>query len=597
MENLERRISEHLHDQREHIPVAADPIVDIEHRGVARRRRTNAGIAVVSALALVAAIGLGSLAFREAPASIDDMLDVASGSTAADDGGGDATATATVVAQPTGGTLSWTLHEGTLASWVDDHAIVENTFYVLSTAPGVKWEDYQTEPLPRAIYASTNPGEWKTTEFGDDLYPTSMAANPFGLYVVGTAPGTAGAPIDLQVGTSTDGGASFDVTTLRLAATEPDLTVESSANTFVNMASTDTVAAILAVTDYWVDYAELLPNGARSGDEISAEPTDEGVVVYDYSQMDELEEACAEAWEGLDSGAEPVAATAAPTTAVAATDDASTADSSTADGDENVLPECAPLFEGPEPIASYTWDELGHDPASTHFVEMFVAGDGGEFEAVAAPPIGNVAHFGTMGPYLVASGFPQRAGFEPVSADVWLSTDGRAWERAANVPPLDWITTTGNVGDTLVMSGYVYSEAEEGGSAVFASTDGGSTWREVSIPMAAVGDGLATDLSVVGVGRLGLVALVIEYQDEGRAVRDDIEFVPPNHSVVYSTDLESWTLQTLSEAGAPDNSFPGGVVLVGDSRISVGGATFVTDGPEPYCCGSGTSWELVGTTD
>lgn len=105
------------------------------------------------------------------------------------------------------GSLDWEIQPATLG-WSQQSVTDDEALYVLSTAPGTKWQPNMGE-VPEAIYVSRH-GDWTANPIGGS-WVNSIAASGGLLYAVGTAPGAAAETVTLQVGTSDDAGATFDV--------------------------------------------------------------------------------------------------------------------------------------------------------------------------------------------------------------------------------------------------------------------------------------------------------------------------------------------------------------------------------------------------
>ena len=108
--------------------------------------------------------------------------------------------------------LEWTTAPATLGLGID--AVVgDDVMYVLSTAPGTRWEDFPDGNVPRAVYTSTDGSGWESHDLSGNSV-IDLALHDGVLYTLGTAPGTSEGSVALEIGKSADGAESFETTTV-----------------------------------------------------------------------------------------------------------------------------------------------------------------------------------------------------------------------------------------------------------------------------------------------------------------------------------------------------------------------------------------------
>ena len=547
MADLEERLTAHLREQRTRIPIDQEPVGEIEARGRARRRRHQVGVGVASAVVVVAALALGSLAFR------DDGVSVA---TAQGDGAEVSPAEPNVAPAEAAAdaTLDWKVTlDAPLGGFAVSTATVGDTLYVLSTAPGVESGEF-ADPMPEmAVYASSESGQWNETTLSGELFPTDLAANAFGVYVVGTGPGTAGGEASLVVGTSTDGAVSFETSTLPLAATRPDLPADVFGSGYARAAATDNAALAVVTTEFFVDATPLLPDGSADGNTF-AEASNDGVTVYDVSELEDHEETCDEPppeetddWDGCEVTGVPAV------------------------------------------TAFFTWAELGLDPVTTRQLEVFSATADGTFVPATAPPItGMVDQVGAASTYFYLR--EVEYGFNgPGGSRLWFSDDAaQSWTAALMPADIGWVSDMAAVGDRLVVLAYTNEEGAEADPAarLYTSDDRGRSWTEISIvPDAPTGEYGPWGLSAGTTGAAVLLAGPIEEGTE----------LPPDFWMAMSTDLIVWDVVPLSDIGVPEGAVPTGIIGVGDTMVSVGGVVYDGTSDDAFCCVVESAWEAVAT--
>ena len=136
-------------------------------------------------------------------------------------------------------------------SWPTEQVTSEGVMYVLSTAPGVRWEQFPNGNPPGAIYTSTDGVTWTGRGVVGD-WIDSIAASEGLLHAIGRVPGTEDGSLVLQVGTSVDDGTTFTTTLL------PFRRVDSGAVEARILANGANVLALVTLTET-IELMSLLP--------------------------------------------------------------------------------------------------------------------------------------------------------------------------------------------------------------------------------------------------------------------------------------------------------------------------------------------------
>ena len=188
-----------LHRETQHIhPVGAGADA-VRRRGVRRRHRGRAVVAV-GAATCVAGIGVTIAERGRTPQSV---------AVAARSGGGSATPT-----------LAFRVVDGTVESATTHFTTAAGVTYELSTAPGVA--PVGAQPA-QAIYTTSDGEHWKTAL--PDSSISDLSENGGVLYAVSTAPGDNAAGVQYQAATSNDGGTAWSETALPFDLSTPTATV------------------------------------------------------------------------------------------------------------------------------------------------------------------------------------------------------------------------------------------------------------------------------------------------------------------------------------------------------------------------------------
>lgn len=191
------------------------------------------------------------------------------------------------------------------------------------------------------------------------------------------------------------------------------------------------------------------------------------------------------------------------------------------------------------------WEDLGVDPPTTEFGELFVATDGSAYEPVSSP-------FGkgeVLNLIAVADGFH---GMERIYADshaesrLWRSPDGRDWTRLSTPAEADWIETIGEIDGTVVAVAATSAGEGKQSVAVFASENQGTNWT--SIDLQSLVDGSQDPVWLV-TADVAANRVVVAF---GAGATDGND---PRFHVVMSEDLTTWSEFPLLAEGAGGNVY------------------------------------------
>lgn len=438
------------------------------------------------------------------------------GPTAAD--GADQVAAANAVLTVGSSSLDWEAAPATLG-WSMQRADSDGIMYVLSTAPGVRWENFPNGNLPEAIYTSADGSNWVSHPLGG-TWVSSIAANGGLLYAIGTAPGTQADSVTLQVGVSDNQGATF--TTTALAPTNP-------ANGFMDARIAATSTGVLALSSVTLntDPFALLPPEAVAGDVMPIN-VDDGIAVFASEDLGGAEEACYS-------------------------------------GDPDV---CRGYVEDQ---ASYfaSWEELGIDPALMESGQQVIrtaywSADGSTFEETEYPlPEGWVERFFTLDDTAVVS-------INGMNGSTLLaSSDLKTWEPIAQEVTMGWLLDLGMVDDEVVLVGGSVDGSEP---VVYRTDDLFGAWTEVDISaLVPVADNVESfvwvNSAAVGSGGVA-ISIGGEFAGSGtNPIMDLIGRVLPINAdqvdeprsqpvgmLLVSRDLAEWSVVSSSELGGTVDS-------------------------------------------
>jgi hypothetical protein len=232
--NLEDTIREALQsDAAELVPVGPGPD-DARRRAHRRRRRMQAGVVSVSAVALVGA----SLAIVDSRSS----------------GHGPRVQAQPVTSQPTPD-LAWRSVDGTVGYDTAHFTTSDGVTYALSTAPGATQSG--SGVMPQELYATHNGIDWTHTSLGPAPWVTNLTGRDGVLYALGTAPGQRATTYKLS--TSSDGGANWDDdTSLPVSFTPPSASVTLTPSTSAKVARGAHTTVVIATATYTPDISGAL---------------------------------------------------------------------------------------------------------------------------------------------------------------------------------------------------------------------------------------------------------------------------------------------------------------------------------------------------
>lgn len=494
--DLEQRLTEHWASE-----VARTPVTDlgeIMDRGDALRKRRSIVVGAVPVLAIVV-LAAAFLALRGDPPA---GLDV------------DSVAAQNAAINLENRSLDWSMVPATLG-WSIERVTADGFTYVLSTAPGARFEDFPDGNVPKAIYASADGQEWSAHPV-EGSWVSSIAASDGLLYAVGTAPGAAAGSVTVQIGVSSDQGASFELVPLPLEENRP-----ATYRTQIAATGGGVLALVEARTS--IDPFALLPPDALNG---PVEPvnTGQGIAVFPATMVETAYNTCF----GSDSA------------------------------------ECQELIDSQ---ATYfaTWEEVGIDPEEavsgdiTHRAAYW-SPDGRQFEEIDDPlPDGGIQQISRVGDESVI------AIDSPTGTSLHVSANGRDWRQAADGLGLG-ISAIGTVHDQVVMVG---QSRDNSGFSVLRAPELDGPWEEVALADAIpeLREAAFTWVSSATVSDSG-VAFVLQIETQqggaGNAISQLIGrlFGPQGgpeteagqdstvlQALLVTGNLEDWSLVPAHEAG------------------------------------------------
>lgn len=402
--DLQERLRVHLDAETSAIRTA--DIGEVMSRGerIRRRRRVvTTAIPTMAVAALVAVFVLMQDTESQAP-DIDRVAD----------------ANAALSIQPA--SFDWEARPATLG-WNPRPLTSGDMMYVLSTAPGVRSENFPNGDLPQAVYASSDGIDWTVNPLNGS-WASDLTASDGVLYVAGTAPAAQDEQPTLVIGRSTDDGASFDRTEFPL-----DMDHRSFVTTHTVAASDGVVA--LAAGRLATDPMSLLPPGALTGGD-EAVVTDDGIAVFPTRTVDDAYEIC--------FGGEPDA--------------------------------CAELIET-EASHFSSWEELGLDAEEMVHGQVFTgaaywSSDGQRFEPIEYPlPRGFIdATYQVAGEAVVT-----------VDGVPYASADARNWHAVGVDAAFGGVIAMGQLGEDVV----AVAQPSDGGLSVMRAPDLDGPWEEIPL--------------------------------------------------------------------------------------------------------------------
>lgn len=498
--DLQERLRAHMRSELANTPVS--DLGGVMERGetIRRRRRAvmTAAPVVVVVLGVVGVMASGIMSDEDAPDA-------------------DQVAAAEAELSLSLGTRDWAIEAASLG-WAEDIAADDGVFYALSTAPGVRWEDFPMGNLPKALYVSSDGRNWSPTPFGE-WRPAGLAAADGLLYVVGTAPGAAADTQTLEVRISRDGGASFE--SIQLPVSVP-------AGTYFLpelIAADDGVLAVATIRQV-TDPFSLLPPEALVG-EVEPLMIEDGIAVFPRDVSLEAEQACF----GGDAA------------------------------------RCAEMIET-DATAFFSWEDLGIPGAAfgeTTDNIAFWSPDGEDFEEIEYPfGQGFVDTVTSVDGTVVVS----VAGMGPTR--LFASEDAREWRPIAEDTDPGFLSAIGKTHAGMAM----VAQAPDGNLAVFRAPDLDGPWEEVPLADALAeltkGDAQVwpTGAAVIddsGVALTVMLSSTVEQRSNpivelvepifGRDMAGDraggrgVEDVETQGLLLVSDDLTEWQAVSVSHLG------------------------------------------------
>ena len=478
-------------------PVGRGPAAARARAEQRRRRALAAGLAAVAAVA-VAAVPLLALRDDDGTGGIDVATDPTL----------DAPAVPTEVdaeVLP----LDFTWREIDAPVTLVGHSpltTADGVLYLLSTAPGVTWEEDTVDPLPQAIYRSIDGVTWEAAVPDESVGQLSSLTERDGLlYAVSTAP-VVGSAITTSVVTSADGGATWVPSELPTDTTPPDATVPvDTTGPIARLGATpDGALVALVSTTFWPDLSSLLTTA--EGEELGWEQRDDGIAIVDYNA----------------DGA-PIA-------------------TSCVDPEPGVV--CTEFVEEmvPSVLRTVTWNELGlSGRGDLQRRQMFRSADGQTWEEVDDPLPDGVAAFETTSQGILAWTWLT----EQSPPRIFRTTDGLAWTEIT--PPGSGSESVGVTGDRLVVVD---------GLRVHTSTDAGLTWSSTDLGSFV---GSEAQAGTAQVGPMGAAVVAYAGDPGGPAPADVV--------VLFSPDGVNWSVTVPT---VPTGDFPELLAVTENSIVLTG---------------------------
>lgn len=533
-DDLEGRLGRRLRSTPIELPSAPGPHAAAD-RAQQRSRRRRSSLVAVAAVALVGGIA--------GPMLLDDDPDE----------GVNTDFAAPIDAD--GVELDWQVHEGGL-SMVRSADEGADGFYALSTAPGTRWQEFPDGHVPRALYRWSD-GSWQPLELGDDAPNVAKVSERAGtLYGLSTSAETGG-----PVGSfSADGGQTW--TSVPLGDIRPPSDdVAWGMSVQLNLASTaDTTIGVVS-TKFVPPAEDLFPELTQeleAGHGFYSRTSDAGVELVEYTAIP----------DDPDAAGAPSSETTEP------------GDSATEA--ERAEVERAMVESEESVVRTITWAELGVSDRSALGPHVATyAAEAGEWTPLdSAPLTANFAELTATDSAILFHGTTYDHGTGEESTTVLSTTDGTTWTDVPMPAGSTWGRTA------MAPDGNLIHVADQGGGldavTVSVSTDLGGSWSQIDIGELVPEIGAARDSFLFPVsGPLGVALSVTGVTgDDTRISR-----------LLFSTDLQSWTVTDLDALAPDDAPIVSGDVLVGTDHILIRtGAPSDPDDDEP-----GNSATLVAT--
>jgi hypothetical protein len=480
MNALEDRIAQHLRATAPPTGGAGPARIARLARRRAQRRTAIGGVAAVGVLA-GAAFGVARLA---TPGRVDVT--------------GPAESTPAIVDSP----LEWEIIDSdSTLQWPSQQALVtDDGLFALSTAPGAA-EDPSAAVQANTLYRSTDGVTWEPGYVIDEggFTVQSITGTADGLVAVGTGPSSA------QIGTSTDGGETFEITDLPLDL-DPYSVFGRTPTVTASVAHRDGITVVAANVFSYVT------------------PEDVGLVWSD----DVFIEQVADGFRTCDLVL-PTAEVLVPV-------------------DVTVSPTTVPIDEAsctvtPFP-ATLTDSQVDALDGSLH---VFVD-DGFGFAETARPPIESSYGADVLSlddRFVLASFGPGLA--------LSQSADGASWTAMPAVGEPVW--EVDRFGDGLASIGY-----DQAGASIFSATVDGSSWTATNLSdLVAVPDGGGTWTWAQAIGPVGATAVVAVAADM------NVDLPVSTSYVLHTSDGVSWSVIPIADLVGEEPAAISNVVMTADS--------------------------------
>lgn len=573
-DNFENRLRDGLAQQSDAIEIEGAGPSAAAARAASRNRQNSLGRAIA---AVVIVAGLGAFAFAQfSGQGREDLI-------AAEEDDGDAPITTNpssdleVAAAEFASGIVAGGGESFGAFLADEGQLIQ-----ITTKPGIAFEDYPPEGPPYVVMVSDADGVIETNEFQSSVMsPLSAAYFDGVLFTVTTSPKSINGGSDVVVSASSDNGKSWTTSTIEMPPIpNPEFT---SVWRDTRIAANAVGTLVSVQSNYWMDFVKLLPQYSYENGNYDIRQTETGVEVRDWTEYaarsEEQSLVCDQIFRGQQD----------PT-----------------DEQFEAMERCWQEMEQlpePEPIDSYTWEELGVEPISrTGESATYFAADGKNFERVSSEQSNVSTSVVSTRSAFIAQIYPQYLEspigeseeaeayiYEEYVAQWIASTDGRTWDPVEL--PSEVCNVVGSPGDV-----FVAQICTESGGA-YASTDNGNSWTLLADVPSEAADGLVSRANVYG-GELGFVAFrttepdyeiidaaFAEAQREGKTDEElaqlEEEFYNSSDQkfdVLFSEDGRSWSVLQLPAETEGQMTW-GYNALVGSDQIVL---TIGTSGDDQY---------------
>jgi hypothetical protein len=419
----------------------------------------------------------------------------------------------------------------------------EGAVYALSTEPGVPGPGKRG---PGHLYRSTDDTGWTDVALPDGLSPQDVAAGGDRVYAIGTAPaGGGGEQVKLASGTGDGRWDTMDLP-LDIPALDAAFPGEVRAASSEVATGADGTTVVAVGVQGWLDENEL-PADVRAA-------WSTGVVDVSADGIDVLHDPCSmptTTTTAASSASDGEAVTTSTGAAVTTVPDAKAGSGATGG--------CDGATDAPTIASSYTWSELGVDPAvgalAVGRTYLYASSGDGPFEEVAQLPS---THTWATEITSTSEGFwlsypSETTGDQPVtSTTVVRSADGRSWDTDAAVEIPGDILAAGVLGGSPA----VLTRGSTDGRPVLSVLGTSGVAQTVDVAD-ALGDAVdATNAVDAAIGPMGIALVLYPPPTE---LADPLD----GGVVAFSPDGSAWTSEELPPA--PDGRAP----TLGQGMVSV----------------------------